>query len=187
MSRDWRIMICTRYRPLAIVVIVIVVWALSITSLMTIGLVQERSWDLRLARVTVGTTRSRLIEILGQPQGTERIKSNEIQWMRGLGFEELEKTKREHPELVKYFYYKTFFGMNGPVEYSVYLDENEERTVTAPNMLPFWVGLGNPLMVAVLLSLVFLAFIVWLCFRAWCIRNMRSPRSSLTADQQLGR
>jgi hypothetical protein len=97
--------------------------------------------------------------------------------VRGLGLEELEKTKREHPEIVEYFYYKTFFGSNEPVGYSVYLDENEERTVSPPNMLlEFWVGPGNPLMIAVLLSLAFLAFIVWLCFRAWCKRNMISAQ-----------
>lgn len=178
MAKDWRISICTRYRPVAVLVLIIAVWVSSILALATIGRAiyhhQRKVWDAKLASIKVGTTTNELIRTLGKPRWTERVKSDQIQWVRGTGLEGLERVKAVHPELVIYHYEKTFFGMMGSEGYRVYLDETEERTVFRPGQLiEFWVLEGASAMFIFILSLGALAFLVWLCFRFWCARRLR--------------
>lgn len=176
MAKGWRISICTRYRPLVVLVLVMAAWALLVILGHAIQRNQRETWDAKLASVRAGTTRDRLVEILGEPQRTERIGSDKGQWLREPNPEESERIKNEHEELVAYFYEKSFFGMLGSLRYVIYLDGNEERTLFKP-YLGFFGGTRPRAELlyksGFLLSLAILAVPVWFFFRRWCTRRMR--------------
>jgi hypothetical protein len=186
MAKDWRISICTRYRPLTVLSIVIVVCAASILSLTAIQRSQKKSMIAKFERIPAGTAKARLIELLGIPQRKEEFRPSHNEFKFGAWNEELERAKSEHPFLVEYIYDKTFFGDTSPDSFSVYLDENEQETVAKP--IPnywFWVPMTHPNTVVFLFWGV-LAPLVWLCFRAWCSRQMDRSKPEIHPQNPSG-
>jgi hypothetical protein len=181
---NWRIPICTRYRQLIVVALALGVWTLSIFLGSAIQRNQREAWDAKLANVKVGTARARLVKILGEPQRTERIGSDQGLWLRESSSEESEKIKSEHKVLVAYFYEKTFFGTPESSGYVVYLDENEGRALFKP-YLGFFGGTGPdvPYKLILLSFLVISVALVWLLFRTWCARQIRKSRAVSGSDR----
>jgi hypothetical protein len=151
-------------------------WALLVILGHAVQRNQREVWDVKLASLKVGTTRNRLVEILGEPQRIERIGPDRGMWLRDTNPEESKRIKGEHKELVAYSYEKTFLGMLGSLGYVIYLDENEEKTLFKPYLEFF--GATRPRAELLyksgfLLSSAILAVLVWFFFRRWCARRMR--------------
>jgi hypothetical protein len=186
MAKDWRISVCTRYRPVTILALVIIVFI----SFMMIGKAvnrqQRKIWNSKLNEVKVDMARSRLIEILGEPQRTGRTGTDKLQWVPYTSSEELGRIKREHKELVAYFYDIKIFGSH-PAGFQVYLDENEEKTLSRPfTQFSFWEGRPSKLEYIFFLSLLIGTVVVWLCFRSWCKKQMRKPGPEFSPPSQSG-
>jgi hypothetical protein len=186
MAKDWRISICTRFRPLTAVVLVIVVFLSFMTMGKAVNRQQRRTWNAKLNLVKVGMTRSRLIEILGKPQSTARMGTDKLPWMPYTSPDETERIKREHKELVAYFYDIGFLGSH-PAGFEIYLDENEEKTVSKPFMqLSFWDGPPSKVEYIFVFSLLICPVVVWLCFRSWCKKQVRKYGSGILPQNPSG-
>ncbi|HOW84631.1 MAG TPA: outer membrane protein assembly factor BamE [Candidatus Aminicenantes bacterium] len=177
MAKDWRIPFCTRYRPLATLILVFLVWALAIIAFLAIaGAIhhnQTERWKAKLAQVKPGMTRGELIRILGEPQLKDRIASNKGYWLLSENPKEEEKFKAEHKELVEYYYDEAFSFATHAFRYVVYLDENEERVLSKPRIGSLFGFDSSGLARVVFLSLAVLAVPVWIAVRSWCRKKLR--------------
>ena len=136
----------------------------------------------RLANIKIGTTKEKVVAILGEPEWIERVKSDKF--IVGMTFffngiqlikqkETLERAAKENIELVEYSYSLNPF-ISPPIGIDVYFDQTGQRTV----LLPTWTYKeGGPRGVAVLifiLSIALLAVLTYLVLRLWCARTMKS-------------
>ena len=186
MVKNWKIPVCTRYRPFVMSILVILVCGLSFFSFVTIGYVIDRRqagrWHTKVAQIKPGMTKSELIRILGEPQWREKTASAQGLWRRDATPREEEEFTTKRKEIVAYYYDKSFFSRSDAFRYVVYLDENEGKALFEPQLESFDFEPGRYHCI-LFFPLIGLAVLVWLSIRSWCRKKLRESQSSKPRDE----
>lgn len=175
MGEKWKCSICTRFYPLVIVFVPVVVWFVGILTLFKadnhIFLRNEIQLARKLKQVNIGMTESELITLLGNPRQQEHIGptsngcATELSGMPP-------QTLAMHPRVKVNHYWAKGITNNPLWSHQIFIDANDGTVVYIPkpsltliDSFPIS-GQTGILLLAVLIA------VTWLGLRFWCRRKV---------------
>jgi hypothetical protein len=168
MPKNWRLALCTRWRPLASIIIVCL--SLLITGIILFSVIEAvdaspvRRLDRRIDRIKVGMTIAELESILGPPDSTTGKVDRE----------NLDSGKGGSDKIVEYRYSAEYRLSDSRVEYKgIFVDEISGRIVSIQLSWggSSWLYLTSSEEWASLIAkglMILVGLIVMLFFRTWC-------------------
>lgn len=179
MRTKWKPSICSRFYPLVIVVISVVLWLAILFSLLLIeGAIYDHNYSAlkeKFDRLEVGMTKEQVMGIMGLPQRVETIRSGPD--TEFLDNELPERIQKAYPVTILYEYQtKGIFDWlfdHGMYPFRIFLDEDDRAIVYISKAFMFSFGFYVPFPIRPLGrwgSLAVIFSLVWLGFRSWCRR-----------------
>lgn len=171
MTKDWRLAVCTRWRPLATLILIIGFFFVGIGITFLVDVISPDIYD-KAKSLAIGMTEQQLIEIMGSPAHTESVTTLQVV-SRLPGFpQDFKDIVDAHERVIEYRYDERKFGSTGSLVIGgIYLDEERHTIVLLqPHIIEILDGFGiyEPFLLLVACSTLPLLGL-WL----WCKRSMK--------------
>jgi len=161
--KDWRTAVCTRWRPLTVILLVIIGWNSLGSILAWLDRLPVQSLEKKERTLAVGMTEAELLKIMGPPAS----KKYEVD-RKSLNMDEADSMK-----VVEYTYSaRNIFLDSWRTIDGIFVDESIGKIILIRHSLHLGMAIGDP--PSDLVSLFFLALfslmaaLIWLFFKFWC-------------------
>jgi hypothetical protein len=165
-AKDWRIVICARWRlPLGVLLFALLAAASGVALALTAHYRTEHLthlYDQNLAKLEVGMGEDELVRIMGNPTFITKVKSADWQSIP-------DEVKQRHENVLCYDYELISIYSNHELRSSiVFLDEAQKRIVYITPSFSLWLLKGPRALDIFFLILGLEALLVLLAMRLWC-------------------
>jgi len=175
MTKDWRLAVCTRWRPLATLLLIIGFFLVAIGTTFLVDMIRPDIYD-RANSLAIGMTEQQLIEIMGSPAHTESVTTLQVV-SRLPGFpQDFKDIVDAHERVIAYTYDESKFGSTGSLVIGgIYLDEEHHTIVLLqPHIIGILDGLvPYELFLLLVACIIFPLLGLWL----WCKKQRQSRRA----------
>jgi hypothetical protein len=177
MAKDWRLAVCTKWRPLVTVLLIIGLSFIAIAIGFLVEVVGPDIWD-KARSLAIGMSEEELTKIMGTRFYTETVNTSQIADRSSWATQDYGRFRLAYERVIEYtFYEKRSFGSQavGWVG-GIYLDEARQKIVfLQPRM-----GWDDLILAgryeALFLLTIFIA-LPWIALRLWCHRQERKCRA----------